>query len=322
MSTIPKKLQKGDEIRIITPSKSLGFVKDIVLERMVDFLNEKGFTVTFGKHVKMVDEFNTSSVSARINDLHTAFKDKKVKAIFSAAGGSSANQLLKNIDYKVIKKNPKIFCGLSDITALSNAIYAKTGLVTYSGPHAPLFGATKCVEYTWDYFEKCFLQTEPLFVLPSKQYCDNRWDKTVLKTEDYWALNQGDATGVALGGNLLTFNFLQGSEYRPSLKNSIVFIEDNDKETIRDFRNQLQSLFLQKDAYQIKGLVVGRFQKGSGMTKNLLKMIVKSQPELKNIPVLANVDFGHTTPMITIPIGGTVKLSVMQKSYKLSILKH
>lgn len=322
MAIFPKKLQQGDEIRIVTPSKGISFVKKPILDKAVDFFTQRGFKISFGKHVQKLDEFNSSSVSDRIEDLHDAFRDKNVKAIFSAVGGSSANQLLKFLDFSLIKANPKIVCGLSDITTLSNAIYKKTGLVTYSGPHAPLFGATKCVDYTWVYFQKCFLKNEPFSVTPSDEYCDHRWDKQVSPTPEYWPLNSGEATGVALGGNLLTFNFLQGSEYMPSLKNSIIFIEDNDKETVRDFRNQLQSLLNQKDAAGIKGLVIGRFQKGSQITRNLLVEIVKRQTELKHIPVLANVDFGHTTPMITIPIGGKVHLIVKRKTYKLDILKY
>ncbi len=322
MNIIPNKLQQGDEIRIVTPSKSISFVKQAILDDAISFLTEKGFNVSLGKHVKKIDQFNSSSVSDRITDLHNAFADKKVKAIFSAVGGSSANQLLKSLDFSLIKKNPKIFCGLSDITTLSNAIYKKTGLVTYSGPHLPLFGAQKCVDYTWEYFEKCFMKNEAFEVNPSSEYCNHRWDSKVLNTPNYWPLNSGEAEGVSLGGNLLTFNFLQGSEYMPSLNNSIVFIEDNDKETVRDFRNQLQSLLNQKDAVGIKGLVIGRFQKGSEITRESLAEIVKRQPELKDIPILANVDFGHTTPMITIPIGGKVHLVVKRKNYQLTMIKH
>lgn len=315
-------MKLGDEIRIITPSKSISFVKQPILDKAVDFFTKQGFKISFGKHVQKLDEFNSSSISDRISDLHDAFADTSVKAIFSAVGGSSANQLLKYLDYSLIKANPKIFCGLSDITTLSNAIYTKTGLVTYSGPHAPLFGAAKCVDYTWEYFQKCLLENETFSVMSSDEYCNHRWDKQVSKTPKYWLLNSGEATGVALGGNLLTFNFLQGSEYMPSLKNAIIFIEDNDKETVRDFRNQLQSLLNQKDAASITGLVIGRFQKGSQVTRNLLAEIVKRQTELKHIPILANVDFGHTTPMITVPIGGKVHLAVKRNTYQLNILKH
>jgi muramoyltetrapeptide carboxypeptidase LdcA involved in peptidoglycan recycling len=322
MTIFPRKLHKGDEIRIVTPSKSISFVKQPILNKAVDFFTGRGLKISFGKHVHELDEFNTSPVSDRVADLHAAFADTNVKAIFSAVGGSSANQLLKYLNFSLIKANPKIFCGLSDITALSNAIYKKTGLVTYSGPHAPLFGASKCVAYTWEYFEKCLLGNEPFSIEPSSEYCDHRWDEKVSKTQGYWLLNAGEAIGVALGGNLLTLNFLQGSDYMPSLKNSVVFIEDNDKETVRDFRNQLQSLLNQKDAHGIKGLAIGRFQRGSEITKDLLTKIVKSQKELKNIPVLANVDFGHTTPMITVPIGGKVSLQIKRKSYQLNILKH
>lgn len=322
MPIIPKKLHKGDEVRIVSPSKSLQLVNKPILDKMVEFFAAKGLTVSFGKHVYDKDTFSSSSVSARIHDLHEAFRDDSVKAVFTAIGGTSANQLLRHIDYSIIKDNPKIFCGLSDITCLLNAIYAKTGLVTYSGPHAPLFGATSCADYTWQYFEKCVMQNNPFLVTSSKRYCDHRWDNETLKTREYWPINTGVAAGIALGGNLLTLNFLQGSQYMPSLKNSIMFVEDNDKETVRDFQNHLQSLLHQKDSGGIKGIIIGRFQKKSQMTRKLLSRIVLSHKALEHVPVLANVDFGHTTPMITIPIGGKIQLSVKKVSYKLNILKH
>lgn len=319
---IPPKLKTGDEIRVIAPSRSMKPIKKVYINRAVKFFTDKGFKVTFGKHIMPYDKFKSSPIKPRIEDLHAAFKDKKVKAVFAAIGGTTSNQLLKYIDYSLIKNNPKIFCGLSDITCLSNAIYAKTGLMTYSGSHLPNFGANKCVDYTWEYFEKCFISNKPFQVLPSERYCESKWKVKTSANKKHWLINQGEATGTALGGNLLTFTFLQGSEYAPELKNSIIFMEDTGKETFRDFQNQLQSIIIQKGAKGIKGIVVGRFQKGTEMTPSLLSKIVKSKAELKNVPVLGNVDFGHTTPTITFPIGGKVKLSVKKNSGRLDIITH
>ena len=92
-----------------------------------------GFQVTFSKYADEIDRFASSSISSRIQDLHEAFRDSNVKAILTTLGGYNSNGLLKHLDYDLIRENPKFFCGYSDITALNNAIYAKTGLVTYSG---------------------------------------------------------------------------------------------------------------------------------------------------------------------------------------------
>ena len=126
---IPPKLQPGDEIRVIAPARSLGIISPENREIATKRLEELGFTVSFSDHVEEQDEFDSSSLQSRIADLHAAFEDKNVKGMFTVIGGFNSNQLLKYIDYDLIKKNPKILCGYSDITALSNAIYAKTGMV-------------------------------------------------------------------------------------------------------------------------------------------------------------------------------------------------
>ena len=120
-------------------------------------LEELGLKVTFGKHVMEADpDYMCASIDARVEDLNEAFRDKNVKAILTVIGGFNSNQLLDYIDYDAIKENPKIFCGFSDITALSNAIHAKTGLVTYSGVHYSSFGMLKGFEYSLEYFKKMF----------------------------------------------------------------------------------------------------------------------------------------------------------------------
>ena len=101
-------------------------------------------------------DYMCASRDARVEDLNEAFRDENVKAILTVIGGFNSNQLLDYIDYEAIKNNPKIFCGFSDITALSNAIYAKTGVVTYSGPHYSSFGMLKGFEYSLEYFKKMF----------------------------------------------------------------------------------------------------------------------------------------------------------------------
>lgn len=130
---IPNKLKIDDEIRVIAPSRSMKILREEVIEIAKGRLEQLGFKVTFGKNVmhSINDDFGCATISDRVEDLHEAFKDKKVKAILTVIGGYNVNQLLDYIDYDLIKENPKIICGFSDITALLNAIYTKTGLVTY-----------------------------------------------------------------------------------------------------------------------------------------------------------------------------------------------
>ena len=322
MLLYPKKLLVGDEVRVIAPAKSFKPSFDTKRKALaIERLEAIGLKVSFGKYVDEVNEFESTTVEHRIEDLHNAFADKNVKAILTVLGGSTSNQLLKYIDYDLVKNNPKILCGRSDITALTSAIYQKTGLVTYSGPHFTLFGVSNAFEYTIGYFKKCLFSDEPFEVESAKTFCDQLWDTEEVKTEGYWIINQGRARGKILGGNLLTFKYLQGSDFAPDMNNSVLFLEDNDKENFRGFENQLQSLINQPNFGGVKGIVIGRFQKGSGMTRDLLTKIVTTKKELGDIPIVANIDFGHTTPMITFPIGGETEM-VLDKEVMLKIAKH
>ncbi len=126
----PQKLSRGDEIRVVAPSRSFKIIAQDQIQIAIQRFEELGLNVTFAKGISEIDEFQSSSIQTRINDLHEAFADKNVKGIITTIGGFNCNQLLDQLDYNLIKMNPKIFCGYSDITALSNAIYSQTGLVS------------------------------------------------------------------------------------------------------------------------------------------------------------------------------------------------
>ena len=137
---IPDKICEGDEIRVISPARSMSIISKETQNISKERFEQMKLKVSYSKHISEIDDFRSSSVSSRVEDFHDAFLDKNVKAILTTIGGFNSNQLLKYIDFDLIKKNPKILCGYSDITVLSNAIFAKTGLVAYSGPHYSTFG--------------------------------------------------------------------------------------------------------------------------------------------------------------------------------------
>jgi len=327
---IAQKLRVGDEIRIIAPSRSLGILSQELRKVAEERLIGMGFRVSYAKNAEEMDEFRSSSIESRVADLHEAFADKNVKGILTVIGGFNVNQILKYLDYDLIKNNPKIICGFSDITALSNAIYAKTGLVTYSGPHFSTFGMVKGLEYTSECFEKCLMQEDAFDVLSSSEWGDDAWyldqdNREFIKNEGMYAINTGEATGTIIGGNLCTFNLLQGTEFMPSLQDAILFLEDDDMTGELFpviFDRDLQSLIQLPDFGGVRGIVVGRFQKKAGMTRDKIMRIIKSKKELNDMPVVAGVDFGHTTPQLTFPIGGTVVLTAKEGSVKLEIIKH
>ncbi|MBW3002706.1 LD-carboxypeptidase [Candidatus Woesearchaeota archaeon] len=324
---IPEKLKQGDEIRIIAPARSMGLLSEENKKTAKQKLESLGFKVTFAEHVDEKDEFISSSIQSRVKDLHAAFADKNVKAILTVIGGFNSNQLLRYIDYDLIKKNPKILCGYSDITALGNAIYQKTGLVTYSGPHFSTFGMEKGLEYTIEYFKKCLMQDKPFEVEPSKKWSDDEWwteqeKRDFIDNKGYLVVNEGTAEGTIIGGNQCTFNLLQGTEYRPKFKNTILFLEDDEEVRAHHFDRDLQSIIHLPDFSEVKAIVIGRFQKVSEMTEEKIRKIIKTKKELEKIPVIANADFGHTTPHITFPIGGTAKVYAKGRKVKLEIIKH
>src|SRR3989344_4332800 len=314
----PERLKFGDEIRVIAPAESLSIIPDENIKLAISRLEGLGFKVTFSKNCKEIDMFNSSSVKSRVEDLHDAFLDKNVKAILTVIGGFNSNQLLKYIDYALIKKNPKILCGYSDITALANVITTKTGLVTYSGPHFSTFAMKKGFEYTLEYFKNCLINDKPFKIEPSKEWSNDAWykdqdNRKFIKNKGYYVINNGSANGVLIGGNLCTLNLLQGTEFMPSLKNSILFIEDDSESKSVNFDRDLQSLIHLPEFEGVKGIVIGRFENESKMTRELLIQIIKNKKELDNIPVIADVDFGHTSPLITFPIGGEVSINAFEK---------
>ena len=309
-----QRLKPGDEIRVIAPSASMAIVKEKQLEIAENRMKQLGFQVTFAKNVHNHDEFYSTSIEDRIQDLHEAFRDPKVKAILTAIGGYNANQLLNKIDYEIIRKNPKILCGYGDTTALNLAIYQKTGLVTYSGPHFSTFGVKYGIEYSLELFLNAVTNDAPYEIYPSSHWSDDPWykdqeDREWIKQDGYLVLQTGNTEGRLIGGNLSTLNLLQGTEYMPSLKDAILFIEDDSESHPQDFERKLQSLLQQTDAKEIKAILIGRFQKESNMTEQALRKIIAAKREMAHMPVIANVNFGHVHPMATLPVGACVTIT-------------
>ena len=315
---IPQKLKKGDEVRVIAPSRSINLLSEETMELATKRLEELGLIVTFGKNVNKVFDANytCATIEDRVNDLHEAFMDKNVKAVLTVIGGFNVNQILDYIDYDIIKNNPKILCGFSDITALLDAIYAKTGLVTYYGPHYSSFGMKKGLDYTLEYFKKMFMENENFYIKDSDEWSNDSWfkdqeNRNFFKNDGSKAINEGIAEGRIIGGNLCTLNLLQGTEYMPELDNTILFIEDDGlvgKEFLREFDRDLQSLLHCYKEKRLQGIVVGRAEVVSEMTIEKWKSIFSTKECLNNIPIIINADFGHTTPQFTFPIGGRAKI--------------
>jgi muramoyltetrapeptide carboxypeptidase LdcA involved in peptidoglycan recycling len=325
----PNKLKAGDEVRIIAPSRSMSILGADCIELATKRLEELGLKVTFGKYVKDFDsDYMCTNAKDRAEDLNDAFKDTNVKAILTAIGGFNSNQILKYIDFEAIKNNPKILCGFSDITILLESIHAKTGLVTYYGPHYSSFGLKKGFEYTMEHFKEMFFGEGKAEISSSNEWSDDAWfidqeNRDFIKNDGMFVINEGIAEGKILGGNLCTLNLLQGTEYMPKFDEEVIlFLEDDEmagKLFLVNFDRDLVSLIMQPGFENVKGIVLGRCQKASEMTREKWIKLIKSKPELKNIPVIAGCDFGHTTPIMTFPIGGKATLVAKNNEIKFEI---
>ncbi len=326
---IPDKLRDGDEIRVVAPARSLAMpwiskeLQEIAKKRFKDI----GFNLTFSKNIMEINEFNSSSIKSRVEDLHEAFRDKKVKAIITVIGGYNSIEIIPFLDYDLIKRNPKILCGYSDITALQNAIYAKTGLVTYSGPHYFDFGDLKGFDYTLEYFKKCLMQEDAYEVRPSKKWSNDKWGKdqenrNFEENKGYTVINEGTCRGKIIGGNLCTLQLLQGTDFWPNLKDSVLFIEDDSESNLDMFNRDLHSLSLNSQFNGVRGIVLGRFQPDSQITIESLKKIVQQNKKLSNIPFIADADFGHTSPRATFPIGGSTRIKAAKGFVQIEITEH
>ncbi len=137
---IPPKLEAGDEVRVVSPAVSLGFIAPDQRELAAERWGRLDLKISFSPNAEVLDRFDSSPVEARVSDLHGAFADPSVKGILTTPGGYNSNQLLGRLDFCLIRDNLKVLCGFSDITALATAIHARTGVVSYSGPHFFTFG--------------------------------------------------------------------------------------------------------------------------------------------------------------------------------------
>lgn len=323
----PPKLKNGDVVRVVAPSRSLGIISDETRKIADRRIEEMGLKLEFGKHVEEMDDFRSSTIESRIEDIHDAFSDPNVKAVLSVIGGFNSNQLLRYLDWDLIKANPKIFCGYSDTTALNNAIFAKTGLVNYSGPAYSTLGKMRDSEYSIEYFKKCFFETGPIKIEASEKWDDRKWwinqdEAEYFNNHGWQIMHEGEARGTILGGNLGTLNLLHGTEYLPPLDDSILFIEDDYESDSATFDRDLQSLIHQNGFEKVRGIVIGRFQVASDVSEDSLRKILLSKKELNKLPIISGVDFGHTDPKITFPIGGEVQIKASKSKSSIEIVKH
>ncbi|HFH9837906.1 TPA: S66 peptidase family protein [Streptococcus suis] len=305
-----KKLKKGDHIRVVSPSSSIerigGFEANLAAKETLEKL---GFKISFSEHYFENDIFDSAPIASRVADLEAGFADESVDAILTTIGGFNCNELLPYLDFDLIAQNPKIFCGYSDTTALLNAIYTKTGIQTYMGPAYSSFKMVLGQDYQTEAWLKAVTQ-DSYELTPSSEWSSDAWylpdaPRTFYPTE--WKVyNPGQASGIAIGGNISTLNLLTGTEFAPKPDKYVLFLEEAEDDDYLIIARHLTALL---QAYpNPQAVVFGRFPKETQMTEEIFLAILDKHPILKSIPVLYDLDFAHTQPLFTVTIGGQVEL--------------
>ena len=305
-----KRLKKGDHIRVVSPSSSIerigGVEANVAAKEKLEAL---GFRLSFSEHYFENDIFDSAPIASRVADLEAAFANETVDAILTTIGGFNCNELLPYLDFDLIAQNPKIFCGYSDTTALLNAIYAKTGMQTYMGPAYSSFKMREGQDYQTQAWLNAV--TQDSFTLePSEEWSSDAWyipdaPRTFFPT-DWKVYNPGQASGVAIGGNLSTFALLHGTEFAPKPDKYILFLEEAEEDHYVEFTRHFAALLQVYPNPQ--AVLIGRFPKETEMTEEILLTILDKHPILKKVPVLYDLDFAHTQPLFTITIGGQVEI--------------
>jgi len=311
----PSHLRPGDTIGIVSPSSPVAAFCPRRLERGIGSLQALGFKVLVSPNARARSGHTAGLIQQRVDDLHGMFRNPEVKAIIATIGGLNSNQLLDRLDYDLIRSNPKILVGYSDITALLVGIHRMTGLVTFLGPALlPQFGESGGLHsYTERWFRSVLMASEQsLEITPSFLSIHEllRWDledNRPRKSEPHVGprvLRRGRASGPIVAGNLGTMLALAGSPYFPDLGGTILCIEEDESETPGTVDRFLTQLRLMGAFERIAALVVGRFHPKVGFSpEDSLEALVLSATEGYEVPVAIDFDFGHTDPMCLFPQG-------------------
>jgi len=284
----PKKLKAGDTIAIIATSGEVDFNK---LEHACKYFKQKNFNVVLGSNIRKSYNDLAGTDDERLENLHNAFLDKNINAIICARGGYGALRLVNRIDYSIIKNNPKIFCGYSDVTILNAMFYKKSGLVTFSGPMAQSDFSQEINPFT----EQCFFETLNSGCIEIKPV------KHCAEVECFEPVR-----ARLFGGNLTTIASLCGVDFIPDEK-FIFFTEDINEPAYKIDRCFTQLLNIEKFRNNLCAIVCGEFT-GIDEPAALSNLLQQIKNELQ-IPVVTYFPISHSPAKATIPIGGLGELT-------------
>lgn len=294
----PERLKAGDLIGLTAPAGII--YEESEFERMRSVLEDFGFRVRFGKHVKSRHGYLSGTDQERASDLNRMFADPEIKGILAVRGGWGCARILPHLDFKVIARNPKVYCGFSDNTTLHHALSAYSGLLSFHGPN----GNSDWTDLTKQSFKSVVMDAEA----------------SVFKSNsDLITLFRGKAAGRLIGGNLSILTTTLGTPYQPDFKESILFVEDIGENTYKIDR--MMSHLARAGALSgISGFVFGKCtdcSAGSAPTFSLVEVLKHHLGPL-GIPAIFNADIGHEEDNFTIPCGGMGELDANSGIFRLT----
>ena len=313
----PRRLQPGDTVGIVSPSWGGAGRFPHRVERGVQYLESLGFKVRIGSHALNQAGYVSDTAQNRVHDIHGMFTDPEVKAIVAAIGGDHSCHLLPLLEFSLIRNNPKIFMGFSDITVLNVAIWTTTGLVTFNGPAllTDFAEVPTIYGYTERYMLKALCEARPISVLePSDWWTEEflDWEQKqdlqrprARRGSSGWTwLKGGVAEGVLIGGCLESLEHLRGTRFWPDWQDAIMFFETSEAAPPPERVDALLMDYENMGILQgLRGLLVGRPMGYTEEERGQLREVVLERTVGYTFPVVTDMDFGHTAPQITIPIG-------------------
>ncbi len=304
----PKLLAKGQTVGLITPGSYIG---DEGLEKAVNNLESLGLHVKLGANIRAERGFTAGTDAERLSDIHAMFSDTQVDAIWCARGGYGCGRLLPHLNYRLIRRNPKALIGYSDITALHNAIYKETGLITFHGP----VGASEQTDYTRRQIEAVLFEGQQGYNIPLSTTNAAR-EESVYQTH---TIAGGQASGELVGGNLTLLAALVGTGYLPSVKNKLLFMEDVGEDPYRIDR-MLTTLRQAWSLGEAAGIALGIFSgceaDEDDRSLSLAQTLDDRLGDL-GIPVVYGLSFGHIADQCTLPVGAVATLDADAHSLRL-----
>ena len=292
---LPNRLNKGDTIGVVAPSNPIINENIEEINRAKQIIESKGFKVKFSKNLFSNTNGYSATALEKAQDINAMFLDKEVKMIWCAKGGENSNTVLDYLDYEIIRNNPKIICGYSDITSLTNAIYQKTSLVTFSSTNFKTI-ATDETDYSLDEVIKRFVE----------------WSFELGQVDDKEiTINDGIAEGTLIGGNLSLIYGLTCGKYALDYQDKILFLEELGFESEPSLVSNHLYYMKQNGVFdKIKGLWIGNYEHESGIS--LEKIVLDTLENDIKFPIIKCNYFGHIEKKTVIPIGTKARIDTVK----------